>query len=265
MKRRIWICTGLSFLIFLGSCVSNNVLADAHAADNNVNRLSRISLRMNEEEVLSIMHAPYDKETYRVGADRYDVWFYVTTVTVLGQSRMVPKNLTPLTFRNKQLVGVGYDYYHWVQKREPVRPRPARVTPGSEDKELEQQLKKAFAPDSTTAPQNKQPSGAVITPSKQSQSSQPVSQPKPAAQQPSDLKLGPPPYVPPSRPKTEEPPATQPAPVTQSEVEIVNPGESEASLNSPPGAPAVPPQQPQPAHPKPNQPPATYSAESTAI
>ncbi len=268
MKRRIWIYTGLSFLIFLNSCVSNNVLADAHAADNNVNRLSRISLRMNQEEVLAIMHAPYEKETYRVGEDRYDVWFYVTTVTVLGQSRMVPKNLTPLTFRNQQLVGVGYDYYHWVQKREPVRPRPARIEE-PEDKELEQQLKKAFTPDSTTAPQKNQtnrPANPASQPSPPVQPSQSVPSAQPTSQQPasnpaSDLKLGPPPYVPSSRPKAEEAPAKKPVPsntsqvpVTQSEVEGVHPDKATASQKNPPAAPAIPPQQPQPSRPQPNQP-----------
>ncbi len=248
MKRRIWIYLGISFLAFLSGCVANNVLADAAAADNNVNRLSRIALRMNQEEVLAIMHAPYEKEVYRVGEDRYDIWFYVTTMTILGQSRMVPKNLTPLTFRNKQLVGVGYDYYHWVQKREPVRPRPVRLEEEPENKELEQELKKSLSPGGTTVPQKTQPAGPS-QPSKQSpslQKNQPTSspippeQPQPAAlqtpkpaqpvqpqpvqpappvqpqpQQPSnnpppDAKLGPPPYVPPSKPKTQQsPPAKQ--------------------------------------------------------
>jgi hypothetical protein len=238
----MWIYAGLSCFIFLNSCVSNNVLADAHAADNNVNRLSRISLRMNEEEVLAIMHAPYEKETYRVGIDRYEIWFYVTTVTVLGQSRMVPKNLTPLTFRNKQLVGVGYDYYHWVQKREPSRQQPVPINQEAEDKEpedkeLEQQLKNDFTPDNRKNPQKQQPNGAATSPSNRSQPIEPAqpAQPspsvpaqKPARQQPSnsppsDLKLGPPPYTPASKPKTEEPPAKQPVPSNTSQTSVLQP------------------------------------------
>ena len=160
MKQRIF--CGLvvfSLLASLSGCIANNTLADAAISETSVNRLSRVYLRMNQEEVLQIMHAPYERESYRVGEDRYDVWFYITTVTVLGQSRMVPKNLTPLTFRNRQLVGVGYDYYHWVQRKD-KSPSVPTLKEEIENKGLERELEKTLVPGGTTAPQQTQPSNS---------------------------------------------------------------------------------------------------------
>lgn len=178
--------------------MANNTLADAAIAEENVSRLSRIALRMNEDEILQIMHAPYDIETYRVGEDRYDVWFYVTSGTILGQSRMVPRNLTPLTFRNRQLVGVGYDYYHWIQQRDKVRkvaPKPVEL----ENEELEQELQKSLSPGASSGPVKTPPAPASTKPA-------PVgpSEPTPT-QTPPNLKLGPPPSKEPARPKTQVP------------------------------------------------------------
>jgi hypothetical protein len=234
LKQRI--CLGLFLLGFLSGCVTNTTLADAHVSENNVNRLSRVSLRMDQETVLKIMHAPYDTEVFRVGEDKYDVWFYVTTVTVLGQSRMVPKNLTPLIFRNQTLVGVGYDYYHWLQSSEkPSRSLPSSESEVLENKGLERELEKSLHP-KTSVPQQTEtlvptPSSpstklAPSSPAKaapqqqgspkgaktnvQSQGSTPVNQESP----PTDLKLGPPPPKP--SPKSKTPPPSQPAPISMS-------------------------------------------------
>lgn len=80
----------------------------------NVSNLPRLAIGMNEAEVLKIMHHPYSQETHTIQCDTYDVWFYVTRTTALGQSRMVPLNLTPLTFKNGRLIGWGYDHYHHI-------------------------------------------------------------------------------------------------------------------------------------------------------
>ncbi len=224
MKQRI--CFGLvvfSLFACLSGCIANNTLADAAISETNVNRLSRVSLRMNQEEVLQIMHAPYERESYRVGEDRYDIWFYITTVTVLGQSRMVPKNLTPLTFRNRQLVGVGYDYYHWVQRKDKSPPVPT-LKEEIENKGLERELEKTLVPGGTMSPQQTQPSNS--TPSKNPpvpsqpsspqqtrpktpqpsapQSNKPTTPSQTPSQPPSDLKLGPPPYKEPVNPKPQD-------------------------------------------------------------
>lgn len=101
-----------SFLV--SGCLGNSGLSSSGMADNNVNNLSRISLGMSEAEVFQIMRQPYSQEALQVGDDQYKVWFYVTRVTVLGQTRMVPLNLTPITFKNGILSGWGYNSYRHV-------------------------------------------------------------------------------------------------------------------------------------------------------
>ena len=208
--RQIYI--GIFLCKILCSCVANHVLEDADIAEKSVNRLSRITLRMSQAEVLQIMHAPYDTEMFRVGEDRYDVWFYVTTVTVLGQSRMVPRNLTPLTFRNRELVGVGYDYYHWLQRPYPTSRIETPAEKEERDRNLERELNKAItpvsgpsnSPDKSIRPSRDAthpPTPRKSTPAISPQESPPPSSPRkgtPAPQEespaehPTNLKLGPP-------------------------------------------------------------------------
>lgn len=99
------------------SCMSNQGLETEARATDNIYRLHYVEKGMSELEVRNRMGDPYDKESYVIEEDRYDTWFYITKPTVLGQSRMVPQNLTPLTFLNGSLVGWGYPYYNDVRSR----------------------------------------------------------------------------------------------------------------------------------------------------
>ncbi|MES2273549.1 MAG: DUF3192 domain-containing protein [Chlamydiota bacterium] len=120
-----WLFSGL----FLTGCMANNGLGSLGSADANIGNLARISKGMSETEVLCIMHKPYNYETFYINQDIYDVWFYVTRPTTLGQSRMVPLNLTPLTFKNGQLISWGYDYYNYLVKQEAILAREQKSLP----------------------------------------------------------------------------------------------------------------------------------------
>jgi len=96
--------------------MTSNSLHYDGVAYKNVYHLAKICKGMNEREVISIMRKPYRYESFEICEDVYDVWFYVTQTTILDQTRMVPRNLTPLTFKNGILVGTGYDYYYYVTK-----------------------------------------------------------------------------------------------------------------------------------------------------
>jgi hypothetical protein len=98
--------------------MTSNSLEYLAVSDKNVRHLSHIEKGMSEREVMVIMHKPYRYEVFEFGQDVYDVWFYVTKTTILDQTRMVPQNLTPLTFKNGILVGKGYDYYNYLVKME---------------------------------------------------------------------------------------------------------------------------------------------------
>jgi len=99
-------------------------------SDANVTNLSRITLGMDEGEVRQKLHTPYKEETVQLKDDLYDVWFYVTNPAVLGQTRMVHYNLTPLTFRNDLLVSVGWDYYQQLIKSKNNLANISRVSIG---------------------------------------------------------------------------------------------------------------------------------------
>ncbi len=142
-----------SWLFLLGTCVagcmSSNGLQYEAVAETNVYRIARVRKGMSEKEVLQIMHKPYSYESFETDEDVYDVWFYVTKPTGLDQTRMVPQNLTPLTFKNGVLVGTGYSWYYFAMKeqanqREAEAPEATEEKPKSqalEDEEFEKALK----------------------------------------------------------------------------------------------------------------------------
>lgn len=112
--RRYWLLLG----IFAGGCLASNGLQYEAMSDTNQYHLALLHKGMSEKQVLQIMHKPYSYESFEVGEDIYDVWFYVTRATGLDQTRMVPQNLTPLTFRNGVLVGMGYSWYYYAMKEQ---------------------------------------------------------------------------------------------------------------------------------------------------
>lgn len=176
-----WYWFILSGLCITG-CMSNKGLETDAVSENNRYRLSRVRKGMYEAQVLSVMKQPYQYETFNLGEDVYDVWFYVTNPTVLGQSRMVAQNLTPLSFKNGILVGTGYDYYYYitremakqraaetppvekkplVQPRPPAKavesapePQPTKKPLSPENKDLEESLNKAFKPTGAQTPKS---------------------------------------------------------------------------------------------------------------
>jgi hypothetical protein len=148
-------------------------------SEKNVTNLARLSIGMNQSEVLCIMRKPYTQETVQLDPDVYEVWFYVTMPTAMGQNRMVRANLTPLTFKNGALVSMGNDYYKWLIKQERIA---ADLKTNSQNKPVEPledtDLEKALQPDPNAKPQ---------TPPAPKAPSKPVSMSaKPQKQQPSE-------------------------------------------------------------------------------
>jgi outer membrane protein assembly factor BamE (lipoprotein component of BamABCDE complex) len=120
--------------LLLSGCLANNGLGTMADSEVNISRISRLYIGMKQTEVLQIMRQPYSHETFEINDATYDVWFYVTRPTVLGQSRMVPQNLTPLTFKNGELIGWGFAYYDYLLKEEDAI---AAEKAGASDKKLE--------------------------------------------------------------------------------------------------------------------------------
>jgi outer membrane protein assembly factor BamE (lipoprotein component of BamABCDE complex) len=132
--------------VLLGGCMASNGLQYLAEADTNAYHLARVRKGMDERRVLCIMHKPYSSETYTFAGVVYVVWFYVTKPTGLDQTRMVPQNLTPLTFKNGVLVGTGYSWYYYAMDGEAAEyaqenpPPPKPKSQEVEDAEFEKTL-----------------------------------------------------------------------------------------------------------------------------
>lgn len=140
----------LFFLILVG-CIGNNTLFTSSMATDNISNLSRVSKGMKETEVFKIMKHPYKEENISLSGDQYVVWFYITRVTGLGQTRMVPLNLTPLVFKNGTLIAWGYSYYDYLLEQQKIERGIKEIAPPkqkgkTEDKGLEKALEGLKAP-----------------------------------------------------------------------------------------------------------------------
>ncbi len=141
----------ITLFALAGCSVGNDSLYTGSVSEKNINNLARLDIGMNQAAVLQIMRKPYDSEVLQIGSDSYELWYYITSVTGLGQTRMVAQNLTPLAFKNGTLIGWGYDYYRWLMKQEGLeRQAQKKAALPQEDKALEKALK-------TTTPSNSAP------------------------------------------------------------------------------------------------------------
>lgn len=131
----------------LAGCMASNSLQYDAMAETNQYHIARVRKGMSQKQVLYIMHKPYSYESFESGDDIYDVWFYVTRTTGLDQTRMVPQNLTPLTFKNGVLVGTGYSWYYYAMREQTLaaaaeNPPPEKPkSTETEDLEFEKALK----------------------------------------------------------------------------------------------------------------------------
>jgi len=150
----------LALTLLFASCQANDSLYTGSLSEKNVDNIARLYIGMDEFEVRQVMRRPYSQETVTIGSDSYELWYYVTKVTGLGQSRMVAQNLTPLAFKNGVLIGWGYDYYRWLMKKEAVEQdeqENKRLAPPTEDKGLEKALSMSKKPAKEKPPEEKKP------------------------------------------------------------------------------------------------------------
>lgn len=145
--RAYWLLPAIS--LWLVSCATSSALQYEAVADNNVYHIAILRKGMSERQVLQIMRRPFSYESFEVGDDIYDVWFYVTRPTGLDQTRMVPQNLTPLTFKNGVLVGTGYNWYYYAMKEQAAEIEAERgvgirdLSQEEKEKAFEKKIRKA--------------------------------------------------------------------------------------------------------------------------
>jgi hypothetical protein len=147
--------------------MSNQGLQTLASSEANYWNFSRISEGMSQAQVMRIMRKPYDYKTIEICGevclDIYDIWFYVTRPTVLGQSRLVHQNLTPVVFKNGVLIGWGYHIYDKVaqaQKSSLSEEEQTLKNKEIEDRNLEKALEAPPGP-APQPPAQKPPANAL--------------------------------------------------------------------------------------------------------
>jgi hypothetical protein len=156
-------------LIFSG-CASNDVLMSSTVARQNIDRMSQLQIGMTQEEVYQIMRYPTSEDQITTEDGCYDIWFYTTKANILGQSRPVARNLTPLIFKNGIFVGMGIEYYNYLFKKtkEPSLgvPQTPAAPPEQEDIKLEKTLTPPSKSPAAPVKEKKRPSNALSMSSK---------------------------------------------------------------------------------------------------
>lgn len=226
--------------LFWTGCIENDSLSTASIAQRNVENLARLSVGMSSKQVFQIMRKPYRNEKFDVDEDHYEIWFYITNLTLLEQETLTHKNLTPITFKNEILLGKGYhDYYKALsQKNAEIEVE----NDAKEDNDLEKVLNKPSKPatgkgppSGPTKPQNapSNPSGGDKKQQDQKTPS-PSQAKKPASTPPTNKSSTPQGANKPNQPSQTKKPAPQTAPPSSNTVTMSS---ASSSSESPPSEP----------------------------
>jgi len=129
----------ISTTLILGGCLSNHVLTSNSAAIQNVERLNQLQIGMTKDEVYQIMRYPATEDEIVTDDGSYDVWFYITKASILDQSQLVARNLTPLIFKDGVFIAIGRNYYNQLlqKSKQPVLSNepPSAPEPMKENRE----------------------------------------------------------------------------------------------------------------------------------
>ncbi len=102
------------FLILsLISCSRTFVKTGAISDQNRMN-MSSLQVGMNHDQVVDAMGYPYKTEEKSYFGMQYEVWYYITQPTILGQTQLVTRNFTPLVFEGGLLKGWGRNFYKYT-------------------------------------------------------------------------------------------------------------------------------------------------------
>lgn len=101
------------FAFALTSCYRSFIKTGAISEQNRIN-MGSLEIGMSQDQVLDIMGHPYKTEERQVDNKIYDVWYYITEPTILGQTQLVTKNFTPVVFESGVLKGWGRNFYKFI-------------------------------------------------------------------------------------------------------------------------------------------------------
>ncbi|NGX62671.1 MAG: hypothetical protein KR126chlam6_00069 [Candidatus Anoxychlamydiales bacterium] len=103
----------LSIIILLNGCFKAPIKTGAISEENRIN-LSSLAIGMSPDQVLEVMGYPYNTQEKLYDNKVYEIWYYITEPALLGQSKLITRNFTPLVFENGHLKGWGNNFYKYT-------------------------------------------------------------------------------------------------------------------------------------------------------
>lgn len=104
----------LTITTLLSGCAKHSLMKSGTEAEYNRYYIAKLRIGMTEDEVWDMMGRPYKIIKRSADGEMHDVWYYVTKGKILGQTKVLARNLTPLVFRDRILKGWGRRYYNYV-------------------------------------------------------------------------------------------------------------------------------------------------------
>jgi outer membrane protein assembly factor BamE (lipoprotein component of BamABCDE complex) len=100
-------------ILSLVSC-STTLITTGTISDQNRINISSLQVGMTQDQVVGVMGYPYKAEQKSYNGMEYEVWYYITEPSILGQTRLVTRNFTPLVFEEGLLKGWGRNFYKFT-------------------------------------------------------------------------------------------------------------------------------------------------------
>ncbi|NGX29053.1 MAG: hypothetical protein K940chlam1_01246 [Candidatus Anoxychlamydiales bacterium] len=108
--RRLLLYIAIS--LTLSGCFKTPLKTGAISEQNRISLYS-LEIGMSTEQVLDVMGYPYKTEERMYNVELYEIWYYITEPTYLGQSELITRNFTPLVFEAGHLIGWGRNFYKY--------------------------------------------------------------------------------------------------------------------------------------------------------
>lgn len=99
--------------LLLVSCATS-LIKTGVISDQNRIHMAFLRVGMNQDQVLDIMGNPFKIEVRECDRRIYQIWFYITEPTILGQTQLINRNFSPLVFELGILKGWGRNFYKFT-------------------------------------------------------------------------------------------------------------------------------------------------------
>ncbi len=111
--KPIFKLSALVLFSFITSC-ANSPMETSVKSEENRKQMSFLKKGMSEKQVYALIGEPYQKGSYQLDQNSYEVWYYITRSFELGQEQPHMDNFTPIVFQKGKMIGFGKRFYNSV-------------------------------------------------------------------------------------------------------------------------------------------------------